>query len=156
MKRLRPYSQGCQASSWSQAQVSYQCFQIATSKHWHRCAYPYILPFKTWNGFTNSIHQIPKSCLFMLVARNSHVIKSGRSRCPTKWRCALWLFFSSQDTMFPTIPSGSCPPPVYAHSLLDTPVIQWYYPPPSAQPPSSPSISDLEVQCFGDTFFVPR
>ena len=42
----------------------------------------------------------------------------------------------------------------YAPLLLDTPVVKSHQstlPPPGAQLPSSPSISDLEVQCFGDT-----
>ena len=30
----------------------------------------------------------------MLVARNSHVMKSGKSQCPTKWQHTLLLFFS--------------------------------------------------------------
>ena len=63
--------------------------------------------------------------------------------------------------MFPM--AGGLPLPAYAPSLLDTPVIpasvqpRASNPPPGAQPPSSPSISDIEVQpeCFGDIqFFV--
>ena len=54
--------------------------------------------------------------------------------------------------MFPTIPRGS-PPPAYAPLLLDTPVQSQpsIYPPPGPQSPSSPSISDLEIQFIGDT-----
>ena len=63
--------------------------------------------------------------------------------------------------MFPM--AGGLPLPAYAPSLLDTPVIpasvqpRASNPPPGAQPPSSPSISNIEVQpeCFGDIqFFV--
>ena len=54
--------------------------------------------------------------------------------------------------MFPTTPGGS-PPQGYAPLLLDTSVQSQpsIYPPPGAQLPSSPSISDLEIHFIGDT-----
>ena len=54
--------------------------------------------------------------------------------------------------MFPTTPGGS-PPQGYAPLLLDTSVQSQpsIYPPPGAQSPSSPSISDLEIHFIGDT-----
>ena len=74
------------------------------------------------------------------------------NKAPPNGKTLFCYFFSLTIHNVPNYPGGS-PPPAYAPLLLDTPVIESHQPilpPPGAQLPSSPSISDLEVQCFGD------